>query len=157
MMLTDMNIRVNVILGSYGMRCQEVDNFVGGESSITHSCENLVDGILWLGDSLVGGRQGEIRTASKELKAGSTTAVRDTDCTGKLNTVECMRTEVAPKSRICSHKSPKETPCLMAKGRCASMISSTPLLAAIVKFMLETQGFLRCSWDDIRKLASISE
>lgn len=55
-----------------------------------------------------------------------------------------------------THKSPKETPCLMAKGRCWSMISSTPLLAAVTR-LHQLLDINISRLDNVPNLVSISE
>lgn len=89
--MTDVNRWVYVILGSDGMRCQKISNFVGGEPSITHTCEDLIYGILRFRDGLVRRREGEVGTACEELQTRTANAVRNTNSTGELNTVRNMR------------------------------------------------------------------
>ena len=77
--------RVDVVLGSNGVRGQEIDDLRGGEASIGETRDDGVDRVCGQRDKMVRRDLGVIRATSKELKARATTAVGHADSTGELD------------------------------------------------------------------------
>ena len=124
------------------MGCKEVDNLVRRKTGVAHARKDRVVGIRRLRDKKVGRRPGDVGAASEELQARATGAVRDAYSTSELNAVSSARmstTMIACKQGGKTYKSPKETLCLRAKGRCSSTISSTPTLASKKVFTKTSQ------------------
>ena len=85
------------VRASDGVRGEEVDQVGGGEASIGHTREDLVDVVLGLGDETQRGGVGRIGTTSKELQARGTRAVRDGDGTGELDKITSGHLELLEK------------------------------------------------------------
>ena len=77
--------RVDVVLGSNGVRGQEIDDLRGGEASIGETSDDGVDGVRRQRDQVVRRDLGMVRATSKELKARATTTVGHADGTGELD------------------------------------------------------------------------
>ena len=124
---------VNLVLGRNRVRREEVDDLDRGEAGVAHAREDLVVGVRRLGNEQIRRRLGDVRAPDEELQARSTSAVRDTDGTSELDATRRDRASelVTLLKRVWAYKSPKVTLCLSAKGRCASTISSTPMLASV--------------------------
>ena len=80
--------RVNEISGCDGVRGEEGNDLGRGEASgVSKAGEDAVDGIKRLWHGLVLCRESRVLTAQKELKTGSTRAVRDADSARELDEV----------------------------------------------------------------------
>lgn len=70
-----------------GVRDEQVDEVDRRETGISHSAENHVDGILWLGDEAESSGHGCIWATSHELETRGTWAIRNRDRTSELNQI----------------------------------------------------------------------
>lgn len=117
------------MLGRNTVRCQKVYRFFRGESSVSHSDENLVWRVKWCWYEAVGGRKGFIASTSEEFQSGTTGAIGYAYRPCKLDAKGLMRLWSAAFGWL-THKSPNDTLCFKANGRCSLIISSSPWLAA---------------------------
>ena len=111
------------------MRGKKVDDLQNGEASIGEAVEDLVGRVGWLRDEQVGRGHGVVVATGEELEGGAAGAVRNADSTGELDAMG-ESGDVVGNMNSRAYKSPNVTLCFRAKGRWASTISSTPMLAS---------------------------
>ena len=122
-----------MILRRDSVRGEEVDDLGDREARVLETVEDLARRVRRLGHEQIRRRLRHVGASREELQARSTSAVRDTDGTSELDATRRDRASelVTLLKRVWAYKSPKVTLCLSAKGRCASTISSTPMLASV--------------------------
>ena len=113
-------------------RGEKSDNLSGGESSgVRETGEDAVDSVERLRNGQIGRGLGGIGAAEEHCETGGTGAVGHTNGTGKLDATrkgERLAPWFAYGARQ-SHKSAVVMLLRWMRGRCSSMISSTPLFA----------------------------
>lgn len=81
-----MDVRVNMILSTNGVRGEQGDNLLRTESGIAHALQDRIHRVRWFWDALVRGGVRVVGTSSKELKVRTTDTVGYTDSASKLDT-----------------------------------------------------------------------
>lgn len=110
------NSRVDVVLGSNGVRDEQINYFVRGETGVAHTSQDGVDRIARLGDEEVWRWQRDIQASGMEGNASTSSAVGNTYGTSELDTDDSVRKYRVRRVARRTYKSPKDTLCLMAKG-----------------------------------------
>ena len=82
-----------MVLSGDGVGYQEVYYFDWGETSVTHTREDLVDVVVGLGDEAQSGGVRRVRASREELQARCTRAVRDRDGTCELDKITSSHLE----------------------------------------------------------------
>lgn len=80
-----------MILRSNTVRRQKVDDLIRRESSVSKTCENRVDRILWFRNSLVRSREREVGAASQELKSRTAGTIGHANGTSELDAVRVAK------------------------------------------------------------------
>lgn len=83
------------VRASDGMRDEQVDEVLRGETSIGHAVEDLVERVLGLGDRAILGRELGIGAAGQELEAGRSRAASDGDGSSELDKISGRHGELA--------------------------------------------------------------
>lgn len=77
--------RVNLVLGSYGVGHEEADEVLSRKACVLEARDQLVSSVVGLGHQEVGRGLRDVRATGLEGEAGTTRAVRDTDCACELD------------------------------------------------------------------------
>lgn len=77
---------VNMLLEANAVGREEIHEFIWGEVGVGHTSKYGIDtlGSIW-DEALVGSGSSGIGATGEELNSGSTSAVSNRDCTGKLD------------------------------------------------------------------------
>jgi hypothetical protein len=76
-----------VVLSSDSVRSEQIDDLSRAETGITHTSQDLVDRVRWLGNREIWSRTRDVGATSHELQARSANAVGNTDSTRELDEV----------------------------------------------------------------------